>query len=193
MPHRESRRKLTSCRLDDPTDRGGSLRCSRLDNDGGRTSIHRFRCRDVTLHQTIRAHRSPETNTGIVHERSGGGRKTFTVDGSISARRGRVGPRRCRALGSPTPFTPVITHYTRTTYTATIDGRVVAKGRHTIRHAALRDCFRHPRNTNRTSGGRHRGRSPCCQCLVQETRRTRCQWRQEEETTAMLVSWEIRR
>ena len=38
---------------------------------------------------TVRvAHRSSETNTGIVHERPGGGRKPFTVDGPISARRG---------------------------------------------------------------------------------------------------------
>ena len=71
-------------------------------------------------------------HTGIVYERPGGGRKTFTVDGPISARRGRVGPRRCRALGSPTPFASVITHYTGTAYTATINGRVVAKGSHTV-------------------------------------------------------------
>ena len=109
------------------------------------------------------------------------------------ARRGRVGPRRCRALGSPTPFASVITHYTGAAYTATINGRVVAKGRHTVCHAALRDCFRHRGNTNRTSGGRHRGRPPGRQCIVQETRRTWRQWRQEEETTTMLVPCQIRR
>ena len=157
------------------------------------TNVHpTFRRRYVTLHQTIRAHRSPETNTGIVHERPGGGRKTFTVDGPISACRGRVGPRRCRALGSPTPFSSVITHYTGTAYTATVNGRVVAKGRHTVCHAALRDGFRHRGNTNRTSGGRHRRRHSGRQCIVQETRWIWRQWREEEETTTMLVPWQIR-
>ena len=33
----------------------------------------------------------------------------------------------CRALGSPTPFASVVTHYTGTAYTATTNGRVVAK------------------------------------------------------------------
>ena len=36
----------------------------------------------------IRAHRSPEPDTGIVHDQPGGVRKTFTVDGPISTRRG---------------------------------------------------------------------------------------------------------
>ena len=158
------------------------------------TNVHpTFSTRDVTLHQTIRAHRSSETNTGIVHERPGGGRKTFTVDGPISARRGRVGPRRCRALGSPTPFASIITHYTVTAYTTTINGRVVAKGRHTVCHVALRDCFRHRGNTNRTSGGRHRGTHPGRQFLVQETRRTWRQCREKKEATTMVVPWQIRR
>ena len=109
------------------------------------------------------------------------------MDGLISARRRRVGTRRCRALGSSTSLTIVITNNPRTTYTATIDGRAVAKGRHTIRHAALRDCFRHPGNANRTSGSRHLWRYTDRKRLVQETCRTWCKWRQQEETTAMLV------
>ena len=52
---------------------------------------------------------------------------------------------------------------------ATINGRTVPKGRHTVRHAALRDRFGHPGNANRTSGSRHLGISTGRQCLVQET------------------------
>ena len=63
------------------------------------------------------------------------------MDGPISARRRRVGPRRCRTMGSPTPLTIVITNNPRTADTATINGRTVAKGRHIVRHAALRDRF----------------------------------------------------
>ncbi len=37
------------CRPDDPSDRGGSIRCSRLDDDGRRPSVQRFRCGDVPV------------------------------------------------------------------------------------------------------------------------------------------------
>ena len=88
------------------------------------------------------------------------------MDGPISARRRRVGPRRCRTMGSPTPLTIVITNNPRTADTATINGRTVAKGRHIVRHAALRDRFGHPGNANRTSGSRHLGRSTGHQCVT---------------------------
>ena len=39
----------------------------------------------------------------------------------------------------------------------------------------------------RTSSGRHRGRPPGHQCLVQETRRTWRQWREEEEETTTML------
>ena len=101
--------------------------------------------------------------------------------------------RECRAMGSSTPLTIVITNNPRTPYATTINGRAVAKGRRIVRHATLRDCFSHPGNSNRTSGGRQLGRPPGRKCIVQETWRTWYQWRQQEETTAMLVPWQIRR
>ena len=68
----------------------------------------------------------------------------------------------CRALGSPTPFASVITHYTGTAYAATTNGRVVAKADTLyVTLPSGRYCFRVRGNTNRTSGGRHGGRPPC--------------------------------
>ena len=55
------------------------------------------------------------------------------MDGQISARRGRVGPQRCRAMGSSTPLAIVIATnpgHPRTADTTTINGRNVAKCRH---------------------------------------------------------------
>ena len=113
---------------------------------------------ELTVHQRIRRALSM---SGLAVDEN----PSQLMDGPISARRGRVGPRRCRALGSPTPLTIVITNNTRTS--TTINGRADAKGRHMyiVRHAALCECFSHPGNANRTSDSRHLGRSTGRQCI----------------------------
>ena len=127
LRHKPTRLQLSPC-----FDRRRGLRGTRPDTVGVRGSCGCIRhCKDA-FRPTIQTRHSQAAHTCFRHWRCRCQRKTFAVDDPVQARKYRLDPIRCRAVGSPPALAIISADHHRDAVTSTSYGGVIGQSGRTL-------------------------------------------------------------